>query len=205
MLSDLNRIKDELIQNMNKSLDLIKRINKIGSMLSSDEIYSIYELSFLKIYLSWESFIGRVFILYMIGEKTDNGYAPKCYITPKDEKHAYDIIKSGQQYTKWIDIKYIREKSELFFENGEPFKSALYSKTNIKGALQNMKILRNIIVHASKEAKEKYKNMLRNELGTAPTISPGEFLSMMRSEKPKISYIVYYKKILEVASNGIVR
>jgi len=203
MLSELNRIKDELIQNMNKSLDLIKRINKISSMLSSDEIYSIYELSFLKIYLSWESFIGRVFILYMIGEKTDSGYAPKRYVTPRDEKHAYDIIKCGRSFPDWLNIEFIRERSELFFKNGEPFKTALYSKTNIRGALQNMKVLRNIIVHASKEAEEKYENMLRNELGSAPNISPGEFLR--RSKKPKMSYIVYYKKILEVASNDIVR
>ena len=205
MSSEPNRIKDEFIQNMNKSLDLIKRINKIDSMLSSDEIYSIYELSFLKIYLSWESFIGRIFILYMIGEKTDSGYAPKRYVTPRDEKHAYDIIKSGRPFPNWLDIEFIREKSELFFENGEPFKTALYSKTNIRGGLQNMRVLRNIIVHASEEAEEKYKNMLRNGLGSAPNISPGEFLSRMRIGKPKVPYIVYYKKILEVASNDIIR
>jgi len=205
MLSELNRIKNELIQNMNESLDLIKRINKISNMLSPDEIYSICELSFLKIYLSWESFIGRVFILYMIGDKTDSGYAPKRYATPRDEKHAYDIIKSGRPFPNWLDIGFIKEKSELFFENGEPFKTTLYLKTNIRGALQNMRILRNIIVHASKEAEGKYKNMLRDELGSAPNISPGEFLSRRRIEKPKIPYIVYYKRILEVASNGIVR
>jgi len=204
MLSELNKIKNELIQNMNKSLELINRINKISHMLLPDEIYSIYELSFLKIYLSWESFIGRVFILYMIGEKTDSGYAPKRYVTPRDEKHAYDIIKSGRSFPDWLNIEFIREKSELFFENGEPFKTALYSKTNIRGGLQNMRVLRNIIVHASKEAEEKYKNMLRAELGSAPNISPGEFLSRMRIEKPKVPYIVYYKKILEVASNDIV-
>jgi len=190
---------------MNKSLNLIKQINKISDKLLPDEIFAIYELSFLKIYLSWESFIGRVFILYMIGEKTDSGYAPKRYVTPRDEKHAYDIIKSGRSFPDWLNIEFIREKSELFFENGEPFKTALYSKTNIRGGLQNMRVLRNIIVHASKEAEEKYKNMLRAELGSAPNISPGEFLSRMRIEKPKVPYIVYYKKILEVASNGIIR
>ena len=205
MLSTLNIIKNELIQNMNKSLNLIKQINKISDKLSPDEIFAIYELSFLKIYLSWESFIGRVFILYMIGKKTDNDYAPKCYVAPRDEKHAYDIIKSGRSFPNWLDIGFIKEKSELFFENGEPFKTTLYLKKNIRGALQNMRILRNIIVHASKEAEGKYKNMLRDELGSAPNISPGEFLSRMRIEKPKIPYIVYYKKILEVASNGIVR
>ncbi len=205
MLSELNKIKNELIQNMNKSLELINRINKISHMLSPSEIYSIYELSFLKIYLSWESFIGRVFILYMIGEKTDSGYVPKRYVTPRDEKHAYDIIKSGRSFPDWLNIEFIREKSELFFENGEPFKPLLYTNTTIKGALQNMKVLRNIIAHASKEAEGKYKNMLRVELGSAPNISPGEFLSRMRIENPKIPYIVYYKRILEVASNGIVR
>jgi len=205
MLSELNRIKNELIQNMNKSLDLIKRINKISRMLSSNEIHSIYELSFLKIYLSWESFISRVFILYMIGEKTDSGYVPKCYVTPEDENHAYNIIKSGRPFPDWLNLEFVREKSELFFENGEPFKTTLYLKANIRGALRNMRILRNAIVHTSNEAKEKYENMLRTEFGHASNISPGEFLSKTRVEKPKIQYIVYYKKILEVASNDIVR
>ena len=204
MLSELNRIKNELIQNMNKSLDLIKRINKISSMLSSDEIYSIYELSFLKIYLSWESFISRVFILYMIGEKTDSGYAPKRYVTPRDEDHAYSIIKSGRSFPDWLNLDFIREKSELFFENGNPFKTAIYSKANVREALQNMRILRNAIVHASRESKEKYEKMLRNEVGFVSNMEPGEFLTNMRIKKPQIPYIVYYKKVLEVVSNGIV-
>ena len=205
-MSKLNIIKKELIQNMNKSLNLIKVINKISRNLSPDEIFAIYELSFLKIYLSWESFIGRVFILYMIGEKTDNGYAPKRYVTPRDEKHAYDMIKSGRSHPPdWLNLEFIREKSELFFENGKPFKPVLYTNTTITGALQNMKVLRNIIVHASKEAEEKYKNMLRTDLGSARRISPGEFLSMTRNKNPKDPYIVYYKKILELVSNRIVR
>jgi len=204
MLSELNRIKNELIQNMNKSLDLIKRINKISHMLSPDETYSIYELSFLKIYLSWESFISRVFILYMIGEKTDSGYAPKRYVIPKDEDHAYSIIKSGRSFPDWLNLEFIREKSELFFENGKPFKTTIYPKANVREALQNMRTLRNAIVHASRESKEKYEKMLRNEVGFASNMVPGEFLSNMRTKKPQIPYIVYYKKILEVVSNDIV-
>lgn len=204
-ISELNRSKDELIQSMDKSLDLIRKINKISHLLSTDDIYSIYELSFLKIYLSWESFISRVFILFMVGKKTDSGYVPKRYVKPKDENHAYDIIKSGRPFPEWLNLEFVREKSELFFEKGEPFKTVLYSNATVKEALQNMKILRNKIVHASQETKEKYENLLRNEFGFASKITPGEFLSRIRDRDPKISYIEYYKKIIEVASNDIVR
>lgn len=204
-ISELNISKKELIQNMDTSLDLIKKINKINHLLSIEDIYSMFELSFLKIYLSWESFIGRVFILFMVGEKTDKGYAPKRYIKPKDEKHAYDIIKSGKRFPEWLNIEFIREKSELFFENGEPFKTVLYSNVTIREALQSMNILRNKIVHVSQEAKERYKSLLRNEFGFASNMPPGEFLSRTRDKKPKISYIEYYKNILEVTSNDIIR
>lgn len=202
--SKINQEKEEFIQNMDKSLELIKQINKIHQ-LSIGVIYSIYELSFLKIYLSWESFISRVFILFMVGEKTDNGYSPKKYIIPKDEVHAYEIIKGNLQYVDWLNLEFIRRQSDLFFENGEPFKTVLFSNATNKEILQNMKILRNRIVHASPEAKEKYEKLLRNEFGFASNITPGEFLLSMRNKKPKISYIEYYKKILEVASNDIVR
>jgi len=204
-MSELDEIKDELIQNMDKNLGLIKRINQNRNVLSPEEIYSIYELTFLKIYLSWESFIGRAFILYMIGKETDTGYAPTRYVIPRDENHAYSIIKSGHPFPDWLNIKFVREKSELFFKNGEPFKPALYTKTNIRKALQDMKTLRNAIVHASRESQNKYEKMLIDELGYESNIIPGEFLSQIRRKKPKISYISYYKKILEVVSNEIVR
>ncbi len=203
--SKINQAKEEFIQNMNKSLELIKQINKINQNLSVEVIYSIYELSFLKIYLSWESFISRVFILFMVGEKTDSGYAPKRYVIPKDEDHAYKIIKGSLRFVDWLNLEFIRQQSELFFENGEPFKSSLYSNATVREVLQNMKMLRNRIVHTSQEAKEKYKSLLRNEFGFASNITPGEFLLKIKYKKPKISYIEYYKKILEVASNDIVR
>lgn len=205
MSSKLNRIKGELIQNMDKSLGLIKQINTLSKNFLPETIYSIYELSLLKIYLSWESFIGRSFILYMMGEKTDSGYAPRRYIFPKDEKHAYDLIKGERRFPDWLNVEFIREKSDLFFENGEPFKPALYMKINIKEALHIMRILRNAIVHASRESQEKYEELLRNEMGYVSNVTPGEFLLQKRTKKPKASYIIYYKKILEVVSNDIVR
>lgn len=203
--SKLNRLKEELVQNMNNSLNLISKINKVGDKLSIDDVYSIYELSFLKIYLSWESFISRVFILFMLGEKTNGGYVPTRYVAPKDETHAYNIIKSGRPFPDWLNTEFVREKSELFFENGEPFKSVLYCNITIKEGLKKMRAIRNKIVHNSKEAKERYESLLRDEFGYASDMPPGKFLSQIRPKKPKITYIAYFKKILEAASNELIR
>jgi len=203
--SELNKAKEELIENLNESLELIKQINK-SNILTKEQIFSIYELSFLKMYLSWESFIGRIFILYMIGENTDSGYSPKRYVLPKDEQHAYDIVKGRQKFVDWSNLELLFQWANLYFENGTPFRDILI-KSNINSELKNMRILRNKIVHSSKESDANFIKLIRDEFGFASDISPGEFLyrERVKNEKPPKTYIEYYKKILEVACNELVR
>lgn len=204
-MSELDKAKQELKENMEKSLDLIKQIDTNCKSIPHDTIYSIYELSFLKIYLSWEIFISRVFILYMMGKNTNSGYAPRCYVSPKDENHAYQIIKGGRRFADWLNLDFVIEVAEMFFEEGEPFKS---TNSDVAEVLQHMKILRNKIVHASQEAEEKYQKLLRDKFGSARPITPGQFLSSFKNDNTtyiNTTYIVYYTKILEVMSDGIVK
>lgn len=189
-------------------MKLLKAINELNRKfprdISEEVVDSVHELSFLRIILAWESFIEKSFIYYILGEKTANGYAPISFVKPRDETHAYNIIKGGHRYPDWLNLEFIREKSELFFENGEPFKTTLYI-SNIKGALDDMKILRNVIVHISASAKKKYENLLRRELGSAlPYIQPGKFLQKMRKTSNK-TYFTYFKEILEIASAEIIK
>jgi len=201
----LNEIKDKLKMGIKQSFELISSINQLIPKLQSDQVYLIYELSFLKIFLAWEYFLETSFILYMLGEKTENGYKPESYVKPKNEAHAYKIIKGGASFPGWLNLEFIREKSELFFKDGDPFKSALYDDQTIKNGLQMMKITRNRIVHVSPESKEKFEGMLRNEFGYDKNITPGKFLSDEVEKKTKKSYIDYFKEILLIAADKIVR
>ncbi|MEO0075342.1 MAG: hypothetical protein ABIK31_04445 [candidate division WOR-3 bacterium] len=199
----LNIEKEQLKEEMNKSLNVLSEINPIES-LKKETVDSIYELSFLKIFLAWERFIERTFILYLRGEQTDNGYKPTSYVSPKDENHAYDIIKGGFRYPDWLNLEFIREKADLFFDKGLPFKDVLYNNTTIKKVLQQMKKIRNRIVHASQNSIREYEELLRDEFGAVLNISPGEFLAK-KYEDENISYIDYYKQILELASDKLIQ
>ncbi len=204
-VSPLNEANSDLKMEIDKSFELIQTVNQLPH-LHIDKVHLIYELSFLKIFLAWEFYLEKSFILYMLGEKTDSGYKPRTYVMPKDEKHAYEIIKGGRSFPDWLNLEFIREKSELFFEDGSPFKDILYNNQTIKGGLQMMKITRNRIVHISQKTKEEFSNLLRNELGYDKGIGPGEFLKKNKAtSQQSLSYIDYFKDILLMAADNIVR
>jgi len=204
-ISPLNEDKDELKMEIDKNFKLIQTVNQL-SQLQIAQVHLIYELSFLKIFLAWELFLEKSFILFMLGKKTDSGYKPRRYVNPRDEKHAYELIKGGRSFPDWLNLEFIREKSELFFENGSPFKDVLYNNQTIKEGLQMMKITRNRIVHISPKTKDEFINLLRNEFGYDLGIGPGEFLRKNKARSKKsLSYIDYFKDILLMAANNIVR
>ncbi|MEM3122360.1 MAG: hypothetical protein QXH60_02885 [Candidatus Pacearchaeota archaeon] len=206
MASELNECKSRFYNEMEKSFYLLKEVNTITPPLNSDIINSMYELSFLQMYRAWEFFLEKTFVLYMLGKETDKGYRPICYVNPPNEEHAYELIKGGARYPSWLNIEFIREKAELFFKDGSPFKEILYDKVNIKDALTQMTKLRNAIVHISKKALDDYESVVRKEIGSSLNLSVGEFLSRMKKEGGReVSYISYYRKILEVSSDEIIK
>jgi len=204
-ISPLNEGKNELKMEINTSFELIQTVNQL-SQLYIDQVHLIYELSFLKIFLAWELFLEKSFILFMLGKETDSGYKPRTYVIPRDEKHAYELIKGGRSFPDWLNLEFIREKSELFFENGSPFKDVLYNDQTIKEGLQLMKITRNRIVHISPQTKREFSNLLRKEFGYDLGIDPGKFLKKNMTKPPHfLSYIDYFKDILLTAADNIVR
>ncbi|MEO0131422.1 MAG: hypothetical protein ABIK73_00555 [candidate division WOR-3 bacterium] len=203
MRSKLDECKTRLKEEMENSLSILRWVN--DNKPDHRIVNSIYEISFLKMYLTWEWFLERTFIFYLMGEKTDRGYCPRSYFNPRDEHHAYAIIKGNARYPNWLDLDFIRDKAELFFENGSPFKESLCDKDNIRIALSQMRKIRNNIVHISPRAKEEYESLIRNEFGILQNLSPGEFLGKIKDEENKVSYITYYKNILETASDEIVK
>ncbi len=200
--SKLNKAKEEFKQQMIRSFELIQNLTQVSPPLQKDKIFLIYELSFLQIFLAWEWFIENTFILYMLGRKANSGYRPKTYIKPKDENHAYDLAKGLRDYADWTSPDIIIRKAELYFVDGAPYKNTL--RTIIQD-IQDIKTLRNAIVHTSTGSREKFKQLVRSKFGYAKTmISPGEFLSTHLKGK-MFQYITYFRDRLEIASEKIVR
>lgn len=198
--SKLDKIKKEFKQNMIKSFELIKIISQAGTTLPKEKIYLIYELSFLRLFLTWEWFIEETFISYMLGMKTSKGYRAKTYVKPKNKKHAYEFVREGRDYADWTSPDVVIRKASLFFEDGEPYKDALIS---IGEDIKNMKTIRNAIVHISQDAQEKFKSLVRIKLGYAKRgITPGEFLSTSIKNE---TIITHFRNKLELASDKIVQ
>ena len=199
--SQLNKVKDQFKEQMERSFQLIRSASKQTSSFSQDQIYLIYELSFLRIFLAWEWFVENTFILYMSGIKTGKGYRAKTYVKPRNEKHAYDLVREGRDYVDWTSTDTVIRKASLFFEKGAPYKNAL---EQVITDIQDMKTLRNATVHMSKDSQEKFKSLVRRKIGYAKTnITPGEFLYTPVKNKA-LTYITYFGNRLRFVGEKIV-
>lgn len=199
--SKLNKAKSDFINQIKKNFTLIQCIHKAKNYFSKDQVYLIYELSFLKNFLAWEWFIEKAFLLFMMGNETKKGYKPETYVYPRNEKHAYELIRAGREYADWTSPDIIIKKASLFFKNGSPFKNSIEL---IKQDIQDIKTLRNAIVHISHDSQEKFYSLLRNKIGYVKTnITPGKFLSEFIKDND-LTYITYYSDLLMSISDKIV-
>ena len=202
MASLLDSAKDEFKKSTVYSLGLIQTVSSITPTPPQDQIYLIYELAFLRIFLSWESFIEKTFILYMLNEQTDTGYKPDRYVLPVDEKHAHNIVKTERGYFDCSNHETVIRRADLFFKDGEPYKNSLIS---ISSHLTDMKQIRNAIAHISTDSKDKFEKLAIHAFGNLPTgMTPGCFLYSSITGTTKM-YINEYKEILENTCDSIVK
>jgi hypothetical protein len=86
--------------------------------------------------------------------------------------------------------------------NGEPFTLPLQQ---IETYFNDMKKIRNVIVHMSQKAREKFKGMIRAKTTHyRPDMSPGEFLGLSYRRGATKTFMEHYVSYLETASSKIV-
>jgi len=137
-------------------------------------LYSINELSFLKLFISWEHFLEQSFIRFMCKAKNSAGFPVETYVNPRDLEHALNMLKQKQRYVDWTVVNDVIKRAKLYFKDGEPFSTAL---GQVSAHLTEMKIIRNRIVHESKKANEDFRNLVRQKFGHFPRgMMPGKLL-----------------------------
>lgn len=151
----------------------------------------IVELSFMRLFLTWEGFIEEAFILYLLGKESPNGYKPSRYAVPLNRQHAIDLLASDARHTDWTAAAKIVNRAERFFVNGFPFVNVVRPKSNL---LDNMKTIRNALSHDSEEAFGKFETLVRNELTFFPKgMVPGVFLATTKPHQtPPVTYLQFY-------------
>jgi hypothetical protein len=207
-MSALDHFRDDLIQDIDDALNLIRIIITISSIttlptnLSSKHRETIVEWAFVNLHTEWENFLENCFITYMLGGHTDSGYSPVRYIFPKDEQHAMGIILAGRDFFQWTKPIRVKEQSVLCFENGEPFRSVLESTMT---ELNEMTNIRNAIVHKSATAMEKFRGLVRNKLKTLPlAMTPGVFLVTTKPKTLSATFLSGYCRKLKIISGKLV-
>ncbi|MBA7620513.1 hypothetical protein ES703_27863 [subsurface metagenome] len=204
----LENYRDDLLRNIEESLDLIRTVNAIVSEsglqvnLTTAQRDFIVEWAFVRVHAAWESFLESCFIAYMLGVQSASGFAPVRYVFPNNEQHALDMILAGKEYFPWTAPDALRRQSVLCFQDGQPFRQILDETTT---ELQEMNTVRNAVVHKSRVAMEKFKSLVRDKMLTAPPdITPASFLLTARSGTAQRTFFSHYCNKLTVLANKVV-
>ena len=189
--ASITSLRNRFNSEIEKSFRLIQIITSNRVKLSKKYVFSVVELSFIKICVAWEEFLENTFIGYSMGQKTQRGYDAKSYINPKNINHAKEFVHEGRKYSNWNEIDELKRKARRFFKR-DPYNPAL---STINAELGEVKEIRNAIAHGSRHSKEKFKSVVRSRLGYLPSgITIGDFLFKMESQTGK-TFLIFMPPI----------
>src|SRR5207244_8363791 len=88
----------------------------------------IYELAFVRSILAWEAFLLGTMCAYLTGASGLSGKQakPKAKISTLPIAREL-LIGEGLPFVSWTKAKTVRERAELWFVDGEPYKTTLAS------------------------------------------------------------------------------
>lgn len=192
-MSTISSVYREFEQSFTKTNILIANSNYLfqNAAACDDTVYSeemhyiVVEKCFMSIFLSWEAFLEKAFKCYLCGKKDLQGNEYCRYVTPKDENHAYDIIKGTKQYPDWTNISEVNVLSHNFFENSGPFSLLISNPIEF----QQIKTIRNKISHTSDKSKKAFDTLTQREVSMGE-MSAAEFLMM--TKKGTMTYYTFY-------------
>ena len=196
----LSHVLLDFQKGINSSINLISRIQNLGIPRIQLEI--IVEMAFLRIFIAWESFLEESFIRYAVGAASPSGYTPNALIHPQNIGHALELVLSGRDYVPWNSASEVTRRSALYFQDGEPYRSALETAAT---ELDEMNTIRNRITHKSINSKSNFNAFIRRKFGHGVRgMTPGRFLFTLPSSPPPNTFLDYYIEVIRIASNMIV-
>lgn len=189
-----------LSEQCNESLSSIDAVND-AHYLSTPELRTIRDLvvkqAFVSAYTEWEHFLEDITIAYSLGQNSLNGSCPQRYVLPTDKDHAEQLIKSSTSYFDWSKVDDVLKLEKSFFHDGAPFATAI---NGFKSKYNDMKKVRNVIVHNSIKSRGEFDTLVRNALrASAVGLSPVEFLLSKKNNNP-FFYRMYITHILNAAT-----
>ena len=111
----------------------------------------ITDSAYIKIFITWETFLENSFTQYMLGEPSILGNAITRYVQPLNEKHANSLLIGTQRYVDWSNPETVKKLSILYFAPGNPFDIFISSMIS---DLFDLKTIRNAAVHLSSTTRQ---------------------------------------------------
>lgn len=170
------------------------------------QTHRLRESIFLNAYVAVERLLEGTFLAYALGEPTLSGIGPVRYLVPKNEQHAYEMIRSSQPFLDWTSPDVVVQRCETYFQNGDPLKSKITSAMDL---LRHAKRVRNYLTHRSRESVSDFKKT-ENSLLPTPLLVPasccGDFLSLVPSAGPcrRVQILTYFLNGLSDFGDSIV-
>jgi hypothetical protein len=174
-----------------------------NNLWATDEIIFITESAFLKMFISWESFLERSFVLYLTGNLSTSGNPVVKYANPVDEEHAHKILIGIMKYVDWSTPDTVKKFANLYFDSGEPYESAISS---IHSDLLDLKTIRNSVAHISTTTTRNLDSLATRKL-SRPTsgITVYDLILSIDPNSPGNTILKSYQDNLDSAAEIIAR
>ncbi len=123
------------------------------------------------------------------------------YANPIDTEHAHKILIGTQKYVDWANNEIVNKIASIYFEEGEPFKTALNS---ISTDLSDLRVIRNASAHISSTTQNKLDAVASRVLSSSVTgISVSDFVTKISKEDISKTVLQMYQLKLDITAENI--
>ncbi|HRP68665.1 MAG TPA: hypothetical protein PLY93_03970 [Turneriella sp.] len=178
--------KNKFLSDIDKCSRIYNKCAKLTAVRNSEKIHPkqlarITEMTFIDLVSAWEIFLENIFLRYLLGAKCPNDSDPNRFITHiKKLKEARGLLSglenydAEKQYMRFIDTKWVIDRSKYFFKDGKPFADL---QPHINKFVAATKI-RNAIAHNSPKSKKDFLDTAKNTFNIKNQgLHPGELLN----------------------------
>lgn len=114
----------------------------------------LYEMAYLRIFVSWESFLEQAFLRYLCGYTSRVGVAAPVpgQAFQSTLANAERAVLGGQQYVLWHNPARVIQRARQFF-GSSPIETVVLSNST---RLEHLAAVRHRITHAQQDARSKF-------------------------------------------------
>lgn len=197
---DVRPVVANFKEDVRKCRELLGSVRGAGLPFFQVELFA--ELSFLRMYVSWESFLEESFSRFLCGARGASGTRPVSCAKPRSIDHAKSLLiglERGGRYADWSKRDTVVSRAELFFRHGAPFVGPLSAAAR---DLDDMRLIRDCIAHRSHTVRDNLAKLVHRRTGVAHRYSPGRFLLRTAPGTPD-TYLELFSQKLTLTAEQI--